>query len=342
MSTKLEKNTSVNSALTSTDQQARVGILRQIATSRIFPLIIALVVLMVFFSIRSQYFFTVVNALNIGRQIAVVLIVALGITIVLIAGEIDLSMAGVMAVCSITAGAILQNDGPDGSPLNAIITLVACLGIGLAFGVVNGLLTVRFRVPSFIVTLGTLSVGTGLALSYNNGEPRAIQSVAFLNIFALGQVAGIPMLLVYPVIVFVICQLLLKRTLFGVQLYSVGGNAEASALAGVPVGRVRVVALIICSVFASLAGVILSARVQSGLPNIATGIELDAIAAAVLGGTRLAGGYGTIVGTVLGAVVIGVVSNGLTLMGIPSPAQSVVKGVVIIAAVVLDRVRNKD
>jgi len=144
------------------------------------------------------------------------------------------------------------------------------------------------------------------------------------------------------VIAFVICQILLKRTLFGVQLYSVGGNAEASGLAGVPVGRVRVLALVICSVFASLAGVILSARVQSGLPNIATGIELDAIAAAVLGGTRLAGGYGTIVGTVLGAVVIGVVSNGLTLMGIPSPAQSVVKGVVIIAAVVLDRVRNKD
>ncbi len=342
MANDLEMKPHVNTALTPLDQSTRPGVMRRAVTSRIFPLIIALAVLMIFFSIQSQYFFTVVNALNIGRQISVVLIVALGITIVLIAGEIDLSMAGVMAVCSIAAGAILQNDGANGSPVNAIITLIACLGIGLAFGLINGLFTVRFRVPSFIVTLGTLSVGTGLALSYNNGEPRAIQSIAFLDIFALGQIAGIPSLLLYPVLAFVICQILLKRTLFGVQLYSVGGNAEASGLAGVPVGRVRVLALVICSVFASLAGVILSARVQSGLPNIATGIELDAIAAAVLGGTRLAGGYGTIVGTVLGAVVIGVVSNGLTLMGIPSPAQSVVKGVVIIAAVVLDRVRNKD
>jgi ribose transport system permease protein len=309
--------------------------------SRIFPLVVALVVLCAFFSTRSHYFLTATNVLNVGKQIAVVLIVALGITVVLIAGEIDISMAGVMAVCSVTTGAVLQHAGSSGGVSPIVIAVGLCLLIGAVFGVVNGVITVLFRVPSFIVTLGTLSIGGGLALSYNNSEPRAVQATNFLDLFALGKIGPIPVLLVYPIALAVVTVYMLRRTLFGIQVYATGGNSEASRLSGVPVKRVRVAVLVLCSVFAAIAGLVGTARVQSGLPNIAAGIELDAIAAAVLGGTRLSGGVGTVIGTVLGATLIGVVSNGLTLMGVASPTQSVIKGAVIILAVVLDGLRTR-
>lgn len=320
----------------------------RVLSSRITPLIIAIIVLSAFFAFQSPFFLTGPNMLNIGRQIAVVLIVAFGITLVLITGEIDISMAGVMAVVSVASAAIISATGD--SPLTIVWVLLAAIGIGLAFGLFNGIIAVRFRVASFIVTLGTLSIGTGLALSFNNGEPRAVQAEGFLDFFALGNafdliglgaVASLPALLIFPLIALAVTAYLLRRTLFGIQLYATGGNLEASRLAGVPVARVRIVALTLCAVFAAVAGVIATARVQSGLPDIATGIELDAIAAAVLGGTRLSGGYGTVIGTLLGAVLIGIVGNGLTLMAVPSPTQSMIKGAVIVIAVIFDGVRRR-
>lgn len=304
------------------------------------PLLVALLLLGVVFTLSSPYFLAYTNILNIGRQIAITLIVALGVTVVLIAREIDISMAGVMGVCSVTAGIVLHSGSGTAGLGTSLLAAGACLAIGTLFGLFNGLVTVVGKVPSFIVTLGTLSIGGGLALAYNNGEPQAVQSTAFIRLFATGDVGPLPALLVYPIVVLVAVILLLRRTLFGIQVYATGGNPEASRLAGVPVGRVRITALALSGCLAGLAATVATARVQSGLPNIATGIELDAIAAAVLGGTRLSGGFGTAVGTLLGAILIGVVSNGLTLIGVASPVQSVIKGCVIIAAVVLDRLRQ--
>jgi ribose/xylose/arabinose/galactoside ABC-type transport system permease subunit len=304
-------------------------------------MLLAIVLLCIVFAVKSPYFLTTENALNIGRQIAVVSVVALGVTIAIIAGEIDLSMGSVMAVTSVAIGIVLHGPGATASTGKMLTSLGVGLAVGLAFGLFNGVLTVFGKIPSFIVTLGTLSIGSGIALSYHQGTPDPILSNRFLRWFAEGSIGPVPVLLVYAGIVFALTSFLLRRTLFGIQVYATGGNAEAARLAGVPVARVKILALVLCGVFAGFAGVLGTARVGTALPQLGLGIELDAIAAAVLGGTRFSGGYGLAVGTVLGATLIGIVSNGLTLLGVASPVQSIVKGAVIIGAVLLDRIRRQ-
>jgi ribose/xylose/arabinose/galactoside ABC-type transport system permease subunit len=313
---------------------------RRVLISQIGPMLLAIMGLCVFFTLKSEFFLTENNALNIGRQIAVVAIVALGVTIAIIAGEIDLSMGSVMAVTSVGIGIVLHSPGAAASQVDVLEAVGLAVLIGLAFGLFNGCVTVFGRIPSFIVTLGTLSVGSGLALSYHQGTPDPILSDRFISWFAVGSVGPVPVLLVFAALVFALTSFLLRRTLFGIQVYATGGNPEAARLAGVPTARVKIVALTICGLFAGFAGVLGTARVGTALPQLGLGIELDAIAAAVLGGTRFSGGYGMAIGTLLGATLIGIVNNGLTLLGVASPVQSIVKGGVIIAAVLLDRIRR--
>lgn len=316
--------------------------LARAAASPTVPMLAALLLVGLFFSLASPFFLTGANLFNIGRQSAVVSVVALGATVVLITGEVDLSMGSVMAVTSVVLGAVLHGRGPEGGALDVVVPVLAALGVGLGFGLFNGAMTALMKAPSFIVTLGTLSIGSGLALSYNRGAPDPILVRSFLTAFGDGKPAlGIPALIVYPAFIFALAWLLLNHTLFGIQAYATGGNAEASRLAGVPVRRVKLLALVLSGVLAGFAGVLGTARVRTALPQLGLGIELDAIAAAVLGGTRLSGGYGTAHGTLLGVVLIGTLSNGLTLLGVQSPIQSVIKGSIIIVAVLFDRLRRR-
>jgi len=307
------------------------------------PMLIALVVLSIAFALLSPHYLSSGNVLNIGRQIAIVSIVAFGATAVIIAGEIDLSVGSVMGLTSVVVGIVLHGTplGSQGPSVNLFLALVAGILVGLGIGLFNGLVTVYGRIPSFIVTLGTLSIARGLALSYGTGVPDPITSRAYLAAFGDGSVLGIPVLILYTVLVLGGMTFLLRSTLFGIQVYATGGNAEASRLAGVPVRRVRVAVLAIGGLLAGFAGILGTARVQTALPQLGVGIELDAIAAAVLGGTRFSGGRGTVVGTLLGAVLIGVINNGLTLLGVGSTFQNVIKGAVIILAVLLDRFRPR-
>ena len=322
----------------------RMGsIARTVISHQHAPMLIALVVLSIGFAILSPHYLSSGNVLNIGRQIAIVSIVAFGATAVIIAGEIDLSVGSVMGLTSVVAGIVLHGTplGAQGPSVNLFLALVAGLLVGLGIGLFNGLVTVYGRIPSFIVTLGTLSIARGLALSYGTGVPDPITSRAYLAAFGDGSVLGIPVLIVYTVVVLGGMTFLLRSTLFGIQVYATGGNAEASRLAGIPVRRVRVAVLAIGGLLAGFAGILGTARVQTALPQLGVGIELDAIAAAVLGGTRFSGGRGTVVGTLLGAILIGVINNGLTLLGVGSTFQNVIKGAVIILAVLLDRFRPR-
>ncbi len=319
------------------------SIARAVASHQHAPLLIALILLCVAFQFLSPVFFTSANALNIGRQIAITSVVAFGATIVIISGEIDLSVGSVMGITSVLIGIILH-----GTPVaatdpgaNELIAVLAAVGLGLGIGLLNGVVTVFGRIPSFIVTLGTLSIARGLAQSYGTGVPDPITSRSFLATFGDGQVLGIPVLIVYMFAALAATAFLLRGTLFGIQTYATGGNTEAARLAGIPVRRVKVVALALGGLLAGFAGVMGTARVQTALPQLGLGIELDAIAAVVLGGTRFSGGYGTVVGTLLGAVLIGVINNGLTLMSVSSTYQLVIKGTVIIVAVLLDRIRPR-
>ncbi|MEO7192836.1 MAG: ABC transporter permease [Vicinamibacterales bacterium] len=310
--------------------------------SNIGPLIGAQLLLMLFFATRSEFFFTSDNAINIGRQMALVCIIALGVTVVLIAGEIDISMAGVMAITSVATGIVLRRGGDAATPISRVLlALLAGLAIGLSFGLFNGVVTVYGKAPSFLVTLGSLSVASGLALSYNKSESVPIGADRFVHTFSTKEIAGIPVLILYAAVVFVLVLALMRGTLFGIQAYATGGNRESARLAGIPVRRVRISALALCGTVAGFAGVIGTARYSSALPNISPGIELDAIAAAVLGGTRLSGGFGTPIGTLMGAVLIATVGNGLTLLEVRSPIQQVIKGFVIIAAVTADGLRAR-
>jgi len=316
---------------------------RSVVSHQHAPMLIALVVLSVGFAVLSPHYLSSGNVLNIGRQIAIVSVVAFGATAVIIAGEIDLSVGSVMGLTSVVAGIVLHGTplGAQGPSVNLFLALLAGLLVGLGIGLFNGLVTVYGRIPSFIVTLGTLSIARGLALSYGTGVPDPITSRAYLAAFGDGSVLGIPVLIVYTVLVLGGMTFLLRSTLFGIQVYATGGNAEASRLAGIPVRRVRVAVLAIGGLLAGFGGILGTARVQTALPQLGVGIELDAIAAAVLGGTRFSGGRGTVVGTLLGAILIGVINNGLTLLGVGSTFQNVIKGAVIILAVLLDRFRPR-
>ena len=306
-------------------------------------MLIALVILSIAFAILSPHYVSSGNILNIGRQIAIVSIVAFGATAVIIAGEIDLSVGSVMGLTSVAVGIVLHGTPltSQGPSTSLFLALGIGLLVGLGIGFFNGLVTVYGRIPSFIVTLGTLSIARGLALSYGTGVPDPITSRPYLATFGDGSVFGIPVLILYTVLVLGVMTFVLRSTLFGIQVYATGGNAEASRLAGVPVRRVRVAVLAIGGLLAGFAGILGTARVQTALPQLGVGIELDAIAAAVLGGTRFSGGRGTVVGTLLGAILIGVINNGLTLLGVGSTFQSVIKGAVIILAVLLDRFRPR-
>lgn len=301
----------------------------------------AVVALSVFFATQTPYYLTTDNAFNIGRQISIVAIVAFGSTMVIVSGEIDLSVGALMGFVSVAVGVVLADVGSDQGGTVTLVALGVALTIGLMVGLFNGLVTVYGQIPSFIVTLGTLGVLRGLALSYRQGSPEPIRAGGFLDIFGDQDVLGVPVIILYMVGALLVANYLMRGTLFGTQIYATGGNAEASRMAGVPTKRVKITVMAIAGTLAGFAGLLGTARIRTGLPQLGTGIELDAIAAAILGGTRLSGGHGRVVGSLLGAILIGVINNGLTLMGVATTYQDVIKGTLIIVAVLFDQFRQR-
>ncbi|MCW3481272.1 ribose ABC transporter permease [Neisseriaceae bacterium JH1-16] len=294
--------------------------------------LIGLLILCVALSLLSSDFLTLNNLLNVMRQVSINALIAFGMTFVILTGGIDLSVGSILALSgAITAG--LMAGGMDAGSATAV-----GLASGAAMGIANGLIVTRGKVAPFIATLATMTIFRGLTLVYTDGRPITGLNSDFFNMLGNGYIARlVPIPVVLMFALFGVAWFVLKRTAFGRHTYAVGGNEEASRISGVRVDRVKVAIYGISGTLAALAGVILTSRLNSAQPTAGTSYELDAIAAVVLGGTSLAGGRGWIVGTLIGALLIGVLNNGLNLLGVSSFYQLVIKGAVILLAVLMDR-----
>jgi ribose/xylose/arabinose/galactoside ABC-type transport system permease subunit len=311
---------------------ARLRVRRQFGQ---LGLAIAIVVIGAALSVAKPNFLTVPNLINLVRQISINGILAVGVTYVLLTGGVDLSLGSLVALTGVVAASLAH---PGGYPM--IVPVMAAVAAGAGCGLVNGLAIVRGRVAPFIVTLGMMTVARGVALVASGGRPVSNLSREF-NRMGSGDVAGVPVPVLILAAVAAASYLFLHHLRPGRYLYAVGGNEHAARASGVPVGAVKVFAYTACGALAGLAGAVLAARITTGQPNAGVGYELDAIAAAVIGGTSLSGGTGGVGGTMLGALLMGVINNGLDLLNVSSYYQQIVKGLIIVTAVLLDRSGDK-
>jgi ribose/xylose/arabinose/galactoside ABC-type transport system permease subunit len=296
-----------------------------------YGILIALVVICIILSIATPYFFTAQNLVIVLRQVSINGILAIGVTFVIIAGGIDLSLGSVIALTGVIAASFAH---PGTYPL--LIPVLIGLLTGVLIGAINGLTITLGKVAPFIVTLGMMTIARGLGLVLSNGRPVTNLSPGF-NFIGGGDLLYIPVPILLFGLVILISSVILKYTRMGRYVYAVGGNENAAKASGIRVSRVKLFAYIMCSTLAALAGIVLASRITTGQPNAGIAYELDAIAAVVIGGTSLLGGRGSIAGTVIGVLIIGVINNGLDLLNVSSYYQQIIKGVIIVGAVLLDR-----
>jgi ribose transport system permease protein len=305
---------------------------QQKATLKKLGPLLALVAVCVWLAFMSPNFLTVSNSFDVMRQVSINALIAFGMTLSILLGGIDLSVGSILAVSSVLAAMTMR--GGHNAGLAVGIAILA----GAGMGSLNGVIIAKGRVAPFIATLGMLTLLRGVALVLSKGSPISGFSSHFFAMLGGGYVARlIPVPVVMMLAIFALFWFVLTRTVFGRHVYATGGNAEAAKLSGVNTNRVQILAYTVSGAMAALAGVILTSRLDSAQPTAGAGYELDAITAVVLGGTSLAGGRGWIFGTLVGALLIGVLNNGLNLMGVSSFYQQVVKGSVILLAVLLDR-----
>jgi len=295
-----------------------------------YGLVWALGILVLVLSLLSPYFLTPSNLLNILRQVSINAILALGMTVVILKGGIDLSVGSLLAL----AGAMAAGLAIAG--LSPVLAMGLGIGVAIALGVLQGLLVAYAGLPPFIVTLAGLTAFRGLTLVYTDGRPITGLPEPFLFL-GNGTVLGIPVPVMAMLLFLLLTHFLLRYTAWGRYLYAIGGNEEAARLSGVPVAPIKVFAYAYSGLAAGLAALVLTGRLNSAQPTAGTGFELDAIAAAVVGGTSLAGGRGTAWGTFLGALIIGVLNNGMNLLNVSAFYQLIAKGVVIVLALLVDR-----
>ena len=307
--------------------------------ARLGPLLLAIVLLLAYFSVRVENFLNLNNMIDLMEQVSINTILALGITLTILIGGIDLSVGAVVALSGTVAAYVLTQGNPEQQSVVRFATAVLCaLLVALAIGGVNGVCAAKTRMPAFIITLGTMLIARGAAFRFNEAQPIGIPDSerAFLWL-GTGRVFDlVPVPVVIMLVVFVVSVILLHRTRFGQHVYAIGGSREAARFTGLPLARVEVSVYLISAGFAGLAGVIQTSRLYSAEPGSGEGFELDAIAAAVVGGVSFTGGVGTMFGTLLGAIVIGILSKGLNQAGIHVSDQAIIKGLVILAAVYLD------
>ncbi|MEJ9281623.1 MULTISPECIES: ribose ABC transporter permease [Ureibacillus] len=303
--------------------------------SKLGPLI-GLILLIIVVSILNPSFLTISNIFNVLRQVSISAIIAFGMTFVILTGGIDLSVGSTLALTGAVAASLLAGG------FDPILSMGIALILGLILGGINGVIITKGKVAPFIATLATMTVYRGLTLVYTNGKPiSGLGDHASFQLFGKGYFLGIPIPVITTLITFGILYFILHKTTFGRRVYAVGGNEEAAKLSGINADRVKIAVYAISGFLAALSALILTSRLNSAQPTAGQSYELDAIAAVVLGGTSLNGGKGWIFGTLIGALIIGVLNNGMNLIGVSSFWQQVVKGIVILLAVLLDRKNTK-
>jgi ribose transport system permease protein len=309
---------------------------RQTAVLQLLPLLIAIVALLILFRICVRQFLTAENLLDLAQQISVNAIIAFGTTLVILIGGIDLSVGAVVALVGTVAVALLPGQG-------LVVGVLGALGVAALLGFTNGMCAAWTRMPPFIITLATMLVARGAALRFNEGRPLPVPDSEkwFLALGNERLMGLIPVPVLVTAAAFIGTALLLHGTRFGQHLYAIGGNREAARFTGIRIARNEVAVYVLGSLLAGLAGLIHASQLYSAEPASGQGFELNAIAAVVVGGTSFSGGIGRIPGTLLGAIIIGILDKGLNQSGVHFSLQYVIKGLVILAAVYLDVRRQK-
>ncbi|GGA38889.1 ribose ABC transporter permease [Pelagibacterium lentulum] len=309
------------------------AVMQRVQRSNIFLPLVGLVVVCILMSFASENFFQFNNMMNVMRQVSIIGIIAVGMTFVILTGGIDLSVGAVMALSGTIAAGLMVNG------LDPSIALLAGLGVGLGFGLFNGVMVSYGRMPPIIVTLATMGIARGLGLMYSGGYPIS-GLPSWVSWFGNGRLFDIPVPVIMMLLIYFVAWVVLERTSFGRHVYAIGGNEQATRLSGVRVSRIKLAVYGISGLTTALAAVVLTGRLMSGQPNAGMGFELDAIAAVVLGGTAIAGGRGSIIGTLIGATLLGILNNGLNLMGVDPYVQNVIKGGIILLAIYIGRERR--
>jgi putative xylitol transport system permease protein len=296
--------------------------------------------LVIVLAIAKPNFLRPQNIMNVLRQTSINGLLSIGMTFVILTGGIDLSVGSMLAFGGVVA-ASFASDAMGGSIQPPLMAAGIGLVAGLVLGAFNGVLIAKWRVPAFVVTLGMLSIARGLTFIYTDGMPIPRIDPSFL-VFGQGVIFGIPLPVIIFAIVYLIAWIILYKTRYGRYVYAVGGNEKSAKVSGVNTRLIVFSVYAISGLLSALGGIILTARTTAGLPQAGQAYELDAIAAVVIGGTSLSGGQGALSGTIIGALLIGVINNGLDLIGVSSYYQQVIKGAIIIGAVLLDSFRKKD
>ncbi|WP_338358056.1 ABC transporter permease [Yeosuana marina] len=309
-----------------------------------FQSIIALLVLCIVLTIMSDKFFTMENGWNIARQISINVCISVGMTLVILTKGIDLSVGSILAFSGAVAAGLLKF-GLEIPSINTYIgftvfgAILTGLIVGGALGVFNGWMITRFKVPPFVATLAMLTMARGATMLWTGGFPITGLGETF-DFIGTGWFLGIPMPVWITVVLVVIAVVVTKKTQFGRHIYAIGGNESAARLSGININKIKIWVYAIAGILAAVGGIILTSRLDSAQPNAGMSYELDSIAAVVIGGTSLSGGRGSIMGTVQGALIIGVLNSGLVLLNVSPFWQQIIKGLVILVAVIMDRLNH--
>lgn len=310
-----------------------------------FQSLVALIILCLVIGLLSDKFFTASNGWNVMRQISVNICISVGMTMVVLTAGIDLSVGSILAFCGAVTAGLLRNglEVPSGNlyiGFTVLGAILAGIAVGSALGAFNGWTITRFKVPPFVATLAMLTIARGMTMLWTKGFPISGLGDDFLYL-GTGWFLGIPLPVWISGIVVLVAVIITRKTRLGRYIYAIGGNESAARLSGINISRVKVIVYAIAGGLAAVGGLIVTSRLNSAQPNAGVSYELDSIAAVVIGGTSLSGGKGSIMGTVLGAVIIGVLNNGLVLLNVSPFWQQVVKGGVILLAVIIDKANTK-
>lgn len=302
--------------------------------SKRYGMVLILILMVIGISSIKPVFLKSANIINIFKQVAVIGTIAYGVTLVIISEGIDLASGSIVALVGVVSASFATMGG------NVFVAILAGLAVGALCGAISGTVIAKTGIPPFIATLGMFSIARGAALIYSGGKPIGHINPSFLYIGA-GKIGALPVCVIIFLFMGLVTHIILRKTKFGKSIYAVGGNEKAALICGLNVQKIKVILYTYAGLMAGIGGLILTARVSSGNPTAGVGYELDAIASAVIGGTSLSGGSGFISGTIIGALIIGVLNNGLMLLGVSPYWQQIIKGLIIVGAVVLDAKRNK-
>jgi ribose transport system permease protein len=315
------------------------------STLKRFQSLIALLVLCIVLSFLTDKFFTPSNGINVLRQVAVNICIATGMTLIVLTAGIDLSVGSVLALCGAFAAGLLKNGIKIPSAdlyigFTILGAVLAAILAGAVLGWFNGFVITKFKVPPFVATLALLTIARGFTMLYTGGHPISNLGDQFAVIGA-GSFVGIPVPVCIAIVVVLLAVFITQKTKLGRYIYAIGGNETAAKFSGININKVKMIVYSLGAALAAVGGVIVTSRLDSAQPNAGISYELDAIAAVVIGGTSLNGGKGSVWGTVIGAMIIGVLNNGLVLMNVSPFWQQVVKGGVILLAVIIDKIGEK-